>query len=95
MTDNLDQLRTAVTVAKHNEKVSWHRWKKAEARADAAEAAVQRVRGVHIPHNAVMNPGSRHERLVKVCTGCGTDDGNWQIHPCPTIRAMDGGDNRG
>lgn len=37
MTKDLDQLRTAVTVAKHNEKVSWHRWTKAEARAQVAE----------------------------------------------------------
>jgi hypothetical protein len=38
-----------------------------------------------------MNPGP-HERLVKVCSGCGTDDGNWQRWPCPTIRALDGGE---
>ena len=52
--------------------------------------AADRVREVHAPHDAVMNPGTRHERLVKVCVGCGTDDGNWQTYPCPTIRALEG-----
>lgn len=54
-----------------------------------AEAKLARVIGVHTPTNALMNPG-RNERVVEVCTGCGTDDGNWQIYPCPTIRALDG-----
>lgn len=50
-------------------------------------AKVERVREVHEPIDAMLNPG-RHERVVKVCTGCGTDDGNWQRWPCPTIRAL-------
>lgn len=58
-------------------------------RLQAAEAKLARVIGVHTPTNALMNPG-RNERVVEVCTGCGTDDGNWQIYPCPTIRALDG-----
>ena len=51
-------------------------------------AKVERVREVHEPIDAMLNPG-RHERVVKVCTGCGTDDGNWQRWPCPTIRELD------
>lgn len=50
-------------------------------------AKVERVREVHEPIDAIMNPG-RHELVVKVCIGCGTDDGNWQRYPCPTIRAL-------
>lgn len=50
-------------------------------------AAVDAVEAIHTPIDAVMNPG-RHERIVKVCTGCGTDDGNWQRYPCPTITAL-------
>lgn len=61
----------------------------AESAHTDAEAKLARVSGVHTPTNALMNPG-RHERVVEVCTGCGTDDGNWQIFPCPTIRALGG-----
>lgn len=43
MTKGLDELRTAVTVAKHNEKVSWHRFKEAEARAEVAEGRLSAV----------------------------------------------------
>lgn len=53
-------------------------------------AALDAVLAVHEPIDAVMNPG-RHERTVKVCTGCGTDDGNWQRYPCPTVRAIESG----
>lgn len=50
--------------------------------------AVEAVLAVHEPVDALMNPG-RHERIVKVCTGCGTDDGNWQRYPCPTVTAVE------
>jgi len=50
--------------------------------------AVEAVLAVHEPVDAVMNPG-RHERIVKVCTGCGTDDGNWQRWPCPTVAGVE------
>lgn len=63
--------------------VSLIRW------VDELRATVARVRAIHEPIDAVMNPGPR-ERIVKVCTGCGTDDGNWQRWPCPTVRALDG-----
>ena len=51
-------------------------------------AALDAVLAVHEPIDALMNPG-RHERTVKVCAGCGTDDGNWQRFPCPTVRAIE------
>jgi hypothetical protein len=51
-------------------------------------AALEAVLEVHEPVEAVMNPG-RHERIVKVCTGCGADDGNWQRWPCPTVSAVE------
>ena len=50
-------------------------------------AALEAVLDAHEPVNALLNPGP-HERVVKVCTGCGTDDGNWQRWPCPTVRAI-------
>ena len=27
--------------------------------------------------------------VTQVCIACGTDDGNWQRHPCPTVRLCD------
>lgn len=59
-------------------------------RAEDAEAKVAAVREVHQPHDAVMYSGKK-QYMVKVCTGCGTDDGNWQRWPCQTIKALDGG----
>ena len=56
----------------------------------ARDGLLAAVLAVHQPLDAVMNPG-RHERIVKVCTGCGTDDGNWQRFPCPTVRAIESG----
>jgi hypothetical protein len=52
-------------------------------------AALEAVLEVHQPIDAAMFSG-RHERIVKVCTGCGTDDGNWQRYPCPTVAAIEG-----
>lgn len=54
----------------------------------ALEARIDRVRQVHQPIDAVnmRHPGGR---LTRVCSGCGTDDGNWQHYPCPTIRALE------
>lgn len=54
-----------------------------------AHRALKAVLEVHEPIDALMNPG-RYERVVKVCVGCGTDDGNFQRWPCPTIRAIEG-----
>ncbi|MEV6219766.1 hypothetical protein [Nocardia sp. NPDC051833] len=59
------------------------------ARVTELEAATDRVREVHQPVDAlnVRYPGGRR---TQVCAGCGTDDGNWQMYPCPTIRALSG-----
>lgn len=43
---------------------------------------------VHQPVEAVHIEGNRQE-LRNVCSGCGTDDGNWQAWPCPTVRVME------
>lgn len=51
-------------------------------------AALDACLAVHQPIEAVMYTGPQ-QRMVKVCTGCGTDDGNWQRYPCPTVRAID------
>jgi hypothetical protein len=52
------------------------------------DRVVDAVRKIHSPIDAVNTryPGGR---MTQVCTGCGTDDGNWQTWPCPTIRAVD------
>jgi hypothetical protein len=50
--------------------------------------AVEAVLAAHQPTDAVMYTG-RQQRMVKVCTGCGTDDGNWQRYPCPTVAAVE------
>lgn len=52
-----------------------------------ASAAIERVRQIHQPLAAVMFAGG-HQYPRQVCTGCGTDDGNWQTWPCPTIHAL-------
>ena len=59
----------------------------AHARTDLPRllAAVRAVEAVHEPIDAL---NVRINRIQKVCTGCGTDDGNWQVWPCPTIRAI-------
>ena len=50
-------------------------------------AAVEAVVGVHKPLHA-LNVATRPAHHTNVCIGCGTDDGNWQVWPCPTIRAL-------
>ena len=59
-------------------------------RAEIAVLAAQidRVRDVHEPIDA-MNMRYPGGRLTQVCSGCGTDNGNWQMYPCPTIRALE------
>lgn len=44
------------------------------------------VREIHQPIEAL---NVRYGQVQRVCTGCGTDDGNWQVYPCPTIRAVE------
>lgn len=53
----------------------------------SAAAAVFAVRKIHEPVEA-LNYGVRNPSITQVCTGCGTDDGNWEVWPCPTIRAV-------
>ena len=53
-----------------------------------AKALLAPLRELHSPIDAVMFSG-RTETLTKVCSACGTDDGNWQRHPCPTVRLLD------
>lgn len=50
-------------------------------------AALDAGLAVHQPIDALMYSGPQ-QRMVKVCTGCGTDDGDWQRWPCPTVRAI-------
>lgn len=50
-------------------------------------AAVRAVLDVHDSIDAVQYAGSR-QIPRRVCTGCGTDAGNWQVWPCPTVRAI-------
>jgi hypothetical protein len=57
--------------------------------ARLAHAALARVREVHQPLDALMCTPSGGQYMRKVCTGCGTDNGNWQVWPCPTIRAIE------
>jgi hypothetical protein len=61
----------------------------ARMRIAELEAQFDRVRKVHQPIEAlnVRYPGGRR---TQVCSGCGTDAGNWQMYPCPTIRALNG-----
>ena len=56
---------------------------------NVSKAAMDRVRAIHSPVDAVNYHGGT-PRQTRVCAGCGTDDGNWQIWPCPTIRALEG-----
>lgn len=50
-------------------------------------AAVEAVVEVHKPLHA-LDVGTRPAHHTNVCIGCGTDDGNWQVWPCPTIRSI-------
>ncbi len=61
-----------------------------QSRLEHREAAIRRVRDVHQPIDAMMFVG-KAQKMKQVCTGCGQDDGNWNIHPCPTIQALDEG----
>lgn len=58
-----------------------------EAENADLRARLSSVRDIHTPIDAVRYSGSR-SFPSRVCSGCGTDDGNWQMWPCPTVRAM-------
>lgn len=49
--------------------------------------ALEAVLAVHRPIPAVNEAAPR--QLTNVCRGCGTDAGNWERWPCPTIRAIE------
>lgn len=53
----------------------------------AMESALWAVLEVHQPIDAIDM--ARQNGKTFVCTGCGTDDGNWQRWPCPTVRAIE------
>lgn len=44
------------------------------------------IRGIHEPVEALHLPSGRR---MRVCAGCGADDGNWRPWPCPTIGALE------
>lgn len=56
-----------------------------QARLREAEALNDAARAVHYPVEAL---NTRYGRRQQVCAGCGTDDGNWMVWPCPTTRAL-------
>lgn len=49
-------------------------------------AALNAVIKVHEPIDALH---TNTNTVRQVCTGCGTDNGNWKVWPCPTIRAIE------
>ena len=51
-------------------------------------AVANEVRKMHAPIDAMMY-GQNAVTAVKVCSECGTDDGSWKRHPCPTMRLLD------
>lgn len=51
--------------------------------------ALDAVLDVHQPVDALDVAGRPGQQLTQVCTGCGTDDGNWQRWPCPTVLAIE------
>ena len=61
----------------------------AHARTDmpALIAAVEAVLALHKPLHA-LDVATRPAHHTNVCIGCGTDDGNWQVWPCPSVRAI-------
>lgn len=59
----------------------------ARTRLPQALDALQAVLKIHAPIDA-LNMRYRGGRAQQVCTGCGTDDGNWNHLPCPTVRAI-------
>lgn len=52
-------------------------------------AARDAVLAIHQPVDA-LNLGARNAHKMQVCSGCGQDDGNWNVYPCATVRAIRG-----
>lgn len=82
-------LERTLSGATESARKSWLFAERLCAERDAARATIERVRAVHEPIQAV-HYGRTTSTPTRVCTGCGTDSGNWQTWPCPTIRALDG-----
>ena len=90
--------------AMHNTAGQW-RWERlsaeeplwAEGWRDNAKAALpvivavvlKPIRELHAPIDAADYSGGPFRGVTQVCIACGTDDGNWQRHPCPTVRLLD------
>ena len=52
-------------------------------------AVLKPIRELHAPIDAADYSGGPFRGVTQVCIACGTDDGNWQRHPCPTVRLLD------
>lgn len=69
-------------------------WPEDSARMRALDAlpraldALEAVLAEHAPVNALDVARRPGQQLTRVCAGCGTDDGNYQYWPCPTVRAI-------
>ena len=60
----------------------------ARTRLPQAIAALRAAMEVHGALDAAQYVGRGKSIRRQVCTGCGTDDGNWAIWPCATVRAI-------
>lgn len=63
-------------------------WREADADHLAIRALLAAVEGVLAVHQPLAALDVRVNRMRQVCTGCGTDGGNWQPYPCPTVRTI-------
>jgi hypothetical protein len=54
--------------------------------AEVVGRILDRIDALHAGIDALNVRVRPHGRVVQVCVACGTDDGNWQQHPCPTRR---------
>lgn len=54
--------------------------------AEVVGQILDRIDALHAGIDALNVQVRPHGRVVQVCVACGTDNGNWQPHPCPTRR---------
>ncbi len=66
------QTATSVAIAAHE--------------AEVVGRILDRIDALHAGIDALNVQVRPHGRVVQVCVACGTDNGNWQPHPCPTRR---------
>ena len=92
MSDYLDQIEERAEDARRNREMyskdSRSRRITNEESAKDVPRLLAAIRAVEAVHESIDALNVRFYRVQKVCTGCGTDDGNWQTWPCPTIRAI-------